>query len=110
LEYRVKFSLWVIAAILFATPSVGVAGVLTASNGTKIQHTPVGSMVCKDIESQLDEIDNTGYRQGSPTPTNEADDALYNYERKLSVAYYWRCAAQLDDNRSENAFGLGFTE
>ncbi|MGB0505203.1 MAG: hypothetical protein ACPGGK_03320 [Pikeienuella sp.] len=101
-----------LSAALFVAvmPFSGVAGTLTASNGVEIKHSPVGGMECEEIQTRLDEIDKTGYRDGSPTPTNEADGALYNYERKLSVAYFWRCAAQLDEDQTENAFGLGFSQ
>lgn len=99
-----------IAICALAAPGLGAAGTITASNGAKIQHSAVGAMHCEEIQARLDEIDNTGYRQNSPTPQNEADQALYNYERKLSVAFYWRCAAQIDEENTDNGFDLGFSE
>lgn len=83
---------------------------LQTSNGYAIESRPVESLSCEQLTEKLHAIDETGYRLGGPEPSNDADSALYDYELKLSVEFFWRCATRVDGQGQNDAFRSGFSE
>lgn len=64
----------------------------TTASGETLVLVPVNDMQCSDIEKMLARIDATRYRGNAPTPLNQADGPLFEYELSLSEANYNRCA------------------
>ena len=83
---------------------------LHTSNGFTIEPRPVEQLSCGELSEQLSTIDETGYRSGGPLPANGSDEAVYDYELKLSVAFFWRCSTQVDEEIETSTFGSAFTD
>ncbi|MGB0852071.1 MAG: hypothetical protein ACPGVA_05750 [Pikeienuella sp.] len=83
---------------------------LLTSNGFEISTPRPEALSCDQLSDQLSSIDETGYRLGGPEPANEADGAVYDYELKLSVEFFWRCATRVDGQAQSDAFRSGFSE
>jgi hypothetical protein len=96
-----------LAAAFVATAS-GAEDYVTAA-GIALRLPAVQALDCPEMRAKLDEIDASGYRDGSPLPKNEADMALLDYENRLSGAYYIRCL-RMDAraNAPDSAFSQGF--
>jgi len=83
----------------------GVAGVMFASSvhaqsaewefvtstGTKLILSPIDGMQCAEMDKMLARIDSTRYRENAPTPHDEADAPLFEYELTLAEENYNRC-------------------
>ena len=82
---------------------------LTAG-GVALDLPAITALDCADMRAKLDEIDATGYRDGSPLPKSEADMALLDYENGLSGAYFERCVRSGARSAApESVFVQGFT-
>lgn len=100
----------VTALALASAQPVMAQGMLLTSNGEAIESHPAETLTCGELTEKLNAIDETGYRSGRPEPSDTADLALYEYERKLSVEFFWRCATRVDGQGQNDAFKSGFLE
>lgn len=105
-----KTSLILAAALIAPATVLSAQGILLTSNGHSIDARPAKGLSCAQISERLAAIDETGYRIGGPAPANDADGAVYDYELKLSVEYFWRCATRVDGEAQNDAFRSGFTD
>jgi hypothetical protein len=80
------------------------------ADGVALALPAVAALDCPAMRAKLDEIDASGYRDGSPLPKHEADMALLDYENRLSGAYFTRCLRS-DARAAEpgSAFVRGFS-
>ena len=103
---------FVAAAVILSAgaPYANAQEIFQTSNGFAIESHPVKNLTCGQLTEQLNAIDETGYRSGGPEPTDDADRALYDYELKLSVEFFWRCATRVDGQVQNDAFRSGFAE
>lgn len=74
----------------------------TTAAGDTLILSPIAEMECDEMEVMLSRIDSTGYRENAPTPHDEADTPLFEYELTLAEENYHRCVI------SEKYSGGGF--
>lgn len=80
-----------------------------ASNGAVIEMPEIAGLDCPGMERALRRIDLSHYRGPGPLPEGHPDWPIFDYEDRLSGAWYFTCT--VDRHRLEDpgpAFSLGF--
>lgn len=96
------------AAGTAATASVPRA---LASNGAIVAMPEIAGLSCSDMAEVLGLIDQSRYRGPEPVPEWHPDRKIFEYEDRLSAAYYRTCI--LSGHRLEDpgpAFSQGFEQ
>ena len=107
---RLLAALAVGVAIAAQTPESAAAGErFVTARGAAVATPPVEGLDCGDMRAVLDAIDATGYREGGPKPRDPADMALFEYEDRLSRAFYGGCVtSEAREADAEPTFRTGF--
>lgn len=61
---------------------------------------------CTAMVEVLERIDASEYRAGRPGPKNIRDEPLFEYEQRLSIAFYQACDAPQPNVGQRRGFGL----
>lgn len=103
--FGARVAVWSLAATLaHVAPSAAEDAFFQTAGGLRVETPPINSLDCTGMSAVLASIDETGYRRGSPTTVDPADQPLFAYESKLSVARYETC-----DGSGGVEFRNGFT-
>ena len=79
------------------------------AGGARIETPELDGLDCERMRALLDAIDASGYREGAPKPQHEADMALFDYENRLSAAFYADCVRAHAENAVPHAaFAAGY--
>jgi hypothetical protein len=109
---------WAIASVLLALGAASggraqladaAAPRALASNGAVVIMPDIATLDCDGMAKVLHRIDLSNYRNAAPVPEGHPDRAIFDYEDRLSIAYYRRCG--LGESRLEDpgpAFASGF--
>jgi hypothetical protein len=91
------------------TPADAAVPRAVASNGAVIDMPDIAGLDCPGMERALRRIDLSRYRGPEPVPQGHPDWPIFDYEDRLSAAYYKSCTLErhrLDDPGP--AFSSGF--
>lgn len=81
----------------------------TTAAGAKVETPPLEGLDCPAMRAVLAAIDASGYRADAPEPHDKADSALFDYENRLSAAYYADCVrAHAAQAAPHAAFAAGY--
>ena len=79
------------------------------AGGARVETPELDGLDCERMRALLDAIDASGYRDGAPKPQHEADMALFDYENRLSAAFYADCVrAHAEHAAPHAAFAAGY--
>jgi hypothetical protein len=103
------FAVAALVAIASCCAARAEPGWFTTAQGVRIETPAVADLPCGRMRGVLDAIDASLYRGDAPQPRETADTALFEYENRLSTAYYAECVRpMMDEIPPAAAFAAGF--
>lgn len=99
----------VVAVVAAAVPLLADQQAHRTAQGVAVETPAIAGLDCMTMRAVLDAIDVSGYRGVQPEPHDAADQALLEYENRLSSHFYATCVRALTNSQQySTAFTHGF--
>jgi len=91
-----------------ASGEAAAAGTFITAAGARVPMPDIVSLDCEQMVEVLAAIDASGYRGAARRPHDEADAPLLEYENRLALTHFQRCASIGRGTAPESAFAGGY--